>query len=474
MKSKPSIFNLVLSITLIIGSPLFAQIKNTAQLPVFTVDAAQFPGPFRPLNSVNGGPSFRVGNSHDYSKYFESFRPPLVRLHDARYCDEGTVDIHEIFPDFNADENDPSNYQFEKTDNYLKSIRKIGSDIFYRLGESIEHGFPKYYVNLPPDFDKWARICAHIVQHYNMGWANGFKWNIYYWEIWNEPNITSCWTGSMKQYCELYKQTAVTLKKLDPELKVGGPALAGPIFSPKGREFLDFCRENKVPLDFISWHGYDSSPDKLLKQIEKSLATIKEYGFDDVETYVTEWNMVTSWQKNDPEKARESFSQTAGSPGAAFAVSVLAYLQNSKLDGAYYYSAYGGFFRLGFFDIFGVPKKPMYSFIAYNKLVELGTRVAVTGNNRETGVGIIGAVNRKTGTTAVLLSNFEDKATRFMLKMKNLPFKKQLLCTEYLIDDNHSLEWDREQVMNSSDFQIAVELPKSTVRLIIFSSQPIK
>ena len=45
---------------------------------------------------------------------------------------------------------------------------------------------------LPPkDFRKWAQICEHIIRHYNEGWADGHKWDIRYWEIWNEADLDS-------------------------------------------------------------------------------------------------------------------------------------------------------------------------------------------------------------------------------------------------------------------------------------------
>lgn len=453
------------------GSSLSAQTKEANKMLTFTVDAAQSLGSFKPLNGVNGGPRIRMGGCYDNSEYFELFKPPFIRLHDTPYADKGTVDIHEIFPDFDADENDPSNYQFEKTDLHLKPIIKLGSGIIFRLGESLEHSDQKYYVHPPADFKKWARICSNIVRHYNMGWANGYKWNIQHWEIWNEPDILSCWTGTIEQYCEMYKETATLLKKLDPGLKVGGPALSHSLDSEKGRKFLDFCRNNTVPLDFISWHIYASHPDITMKRIETGMATIKEYGFQDVETYITEWNMVISWSRKDREKTREMFSKITGGPGAAFVASVLAYMQDSELDLACYYAAFGSVFRFGLFDIYGVPKKPLYTFEAFNHLVKCGTRIAVSGNHRETGVGIIAAVNKETGTTAVLLSNFDNNVSRFNLEMKHLPFDGQLFCSEYVIDDERTLEWDREQVLSSGDFRIVVELPKASVRLILINNE---
>ncbi|HCD80812.1 MAG TPA: hypothetical protein DEQ65_00480, partial [Ruminococcaceae bacterium] len=113
-----------------------------------------------------------------------------ARNHDASFYSafggEHTVDVHRIFKNFNADENDPESYIFAPTDKYLKDITNAGTKVFYRLGASIEHDF-KYGTYPPASFEKWAKICEHIISHYNEGWAEGFNYNIEYWEIWNEP-----------------------------------------------------------------------------------------------------------------------------------------------------------------------------------------------------------------------------------------------------------------------------------------------
>ena len=44
--------------------------------------------------------------------------------------------------------------------------------------------------------------------------------------------------------------------------------------------------------------------------------------------------------------------------------------------------------------------------------------------------------------------------------MKNIPLHGKTYCSEYVIDETRSLEWDREQVFSSNDFQMLVELPK--------------
>ncbi|MCF7817607.1 MAG: hypothetical protein K9M54_06975 [Kiritimatiellales bacterium] len=466
-------FALVTSIALT-GISSAETTDRAKEIPNFTVDASRQLGPFQRLNGVNGGPRINLGTTFDNSEYFRAFNPPLVRTHDSAYSDLDTCDIHVIFPNFDADETDPKNYRFEKTDLYIKSILDVGARVIFRLGESIEPGTPKYYAHPPADFKKWARICCNIVRHYNMGWANGFEWNIQYWEIWNEPNNSSCWMGTMEQYCELYREAAVALKQLDPALKVGGPALAGCIGSKHGKQFLEFCRDNKLPLDFASWHGYSSKPDGLMKNIEDGIAALKEYGFENAESHFTEWNYGLGQSAKTREERRDHFYRMRGGPGAALAASMLAYMQGSELDVACFYSAFGTVFRTGFFDIYGVPSKQFYTFKAFHQLVQCGTRIETSGNNRKTGLGVVAAVNTETGTTAVLLSNLDDKSSKFKLELNHLPFKERLYCTEYVIDDNRALAQDREKTIGSGDVNLEVELPKGSVRLILFTPEPVK
>ena len=117
-----------------------------------------------------------------------------VRLHDAPLVSAGMriVDVQHIFGNADADPADPKNYYFEQTDDYVKRILDAGSIPIYRLGTSIEHSEKSYYAKRPKDPQRFAEICAGIVRHYVAGWADGFHWDMPYWEIWNEPDLRYC------------------------------------------------------------------------------------------------------------------------------------------------------------------------------------------------------------------------------------------------------------------------------------------
>ena len=186
---------------------------------------------------------------------------PYSRLHDVGGPFGGNryVDIPNMFRDFDADENDPANYDFAFTDALLSEMTKNGVKPFYRLGATIENRnkIKAYHILPPNDFAKWARICEHIILHYNEGWANGFNMGIEYWEIWNEPNLFF-FAGTSEEYFELLENTSKTLKSKNKSAFVysGGLATAE---KETNSEYYEKSAEliNKGLLDTFGYHNHD-------------------------------------------------------------------------------------------------------------------------------------------------------------------------------------------------------------------------
>ena len=121
-------------------------------------------GAVKPVHGIGQGPLLGWIGTQLFSFLGEA-GIPYARLHDVGGAFGGGrfVDIHNVFPNFDADEDDPANYDFRFTDLYLQALVDNGVEPFYRLGESIENCAasvgPKY-VHPPRDFAKWARILA--------------------------------------------------------------------------------------------------------------------------------------------------------------------------------------------------------------------------------------------------------------------------------------------------------------------------
>ena len=181
------------------------------------VDFSKDVRPVKPMHAV-GQPPLLGLRDYQLFRYLKEAGVPYARLHDigssVPHCRYHMVDIPNVFPDFDADENDPANYDFLYTDKMLAALIANGVEPWFRLGVSIENDckVKAYRIYPPKDYAKWARICEHVIRHYTEGWANGFRWKITYWEIWNEPDNrkdpveNQQWRGTFPQFNELYKR----------------------------------------------------------------------------------------------------------------------------------------------------------------------------------------------------------------------------------------------------------------------------
>ena len=404
-----------------------------------SVDLLSATGPVKPMHAVNNGPAVQKAGGDQLRGNFEEYRAariPFARTHDSVNTVSGgahTCDITAVFPDFDADENDPASYDFVFTDHYLDNIRRAGTQVFFRLGQTIEHGPKKYGVMPPKDYAKWARVCEHVIRHYNEGWGWGVddapstrnvawsnQFGIEYWEIWNEPDLDApndrwrtnprCWGGPEEEFFKLYETAAKHLKAAFPHLKIGGPALCGRL--DWGERFLAYCRDHQVPLDFFSWHVYATEPKTIADKCDAVRALLDKYGFGGAESILNEWNFVKGWT-DDFVYSLEVESGRFNQKGAAFIMATMIDCQSKPLDMLMFYDARINAAMNNLFDHTTLwPMKGYYPFYGWSKLAELGTQVAcevaepaaAASGGDEPATGVVldrAAVQASTGVRAV-------------------------------------------------------------------------
>lgn len=441
---------------------------------VFTVDFAHQTGTMKPVHGVCCAPYVKMQgkNQRTIAKYFKEGNIPYCRLHDCGGAYGGSyfVDIPNIFPDFDADENDPASYDFHYTDEYIGGIQAAGCEAYYRLGVTIEWGSKKITSLPPKDFGKWARICEHVVRHYNEGWADGFHYNLKYWEIWNEPENPGnawgpcMWGGTKEEFFELYRITAKHLRACFPGIKIGGFGSCGfyPLTSttcPESykefivwfHDFLKMAKETGTPLDFFSWHIYTGDINELLTHAKYVRETLDDYGFTETEAHLNEWNV---------NAEGGGFAEKHTMVGASFNAAVLALLQNTRyVDIACYYcfhtSSYNGFQNQN--D--GTTDLPWYSFVAYGQMYALGTAVAVESEAQ----GVYAVAAKNAVEKCVMISNYDSDDTAVTLKLNGLD-ENELLHLRRL--DNGKV-WEEEFAVSvSGKTELRVQIPRQSVLLL--------
>jgi hypothetical protein len=108
--------------------------------------------------------------------------------------------------------------------------------------------------------DYFARLASWYTQggftdEFGKRHESGYHYSIPYWEVLNEVDFEH--HISPETYTKLYDEVVLAMKKVQPDMKFVGMALAIPIEPHYFEYFLDH-RNHKpgVPLDFISYHFY--------------------------------------------------------------------------------------------------------------------------------------------------------------------------------------------------------------------------
>jgi xylan 1,4-beta-xylosidase len=233
-------------------------------------------------------------------------------------------------------------HTFSYVDKVFDFILETGARPFVELGfmprelatETETLFWWKAHCSPPTDMARWVELVTATVTHWidRYGLDEVRQWRF---EVWNEPNLVPhFWTGTRTQYFELYEATALAIKEIDHELKVGGPSTS--VFVPDDRyrgewedrsvehataeaedvdaldwrpvwieELIDWCASRDVPIDFLSTHLYptdvafgangqvrhirrhvDATYDDLVA-LRKLIAGSP---FPDAELHITEWS----------------------------------------------------------------------------------------------------------------------------------------------------------------------------------------
>ena len=159
----------------------------------------------------------------------------------------------------------------------------------------------------PKDPEEWCRLVQETLKHLARRYGRE-KVESWPCEIWNEPNLRGFWENADKPgYLELYRTTVQAVKEVLPGMRVGGPAICGGEGSQQWiSDFLAFCRDEKVPVDFVTRHAYlgqapehksrylyhkMNDPEVLIAEMQESRDIIDSFPeYKGIPMYITEFN----------------------------------------------------------------------------------------------------------------------------------------------------------------------------------------
>lgn len=242
------------------------------------------------------------------------------------------IRMHGILADdmgvYKIDSQGKEHYNFQYIDALYDYLLSIDIKPFVELGfmpSSLASGEKTVFwwrgnVTPPHSYEKWGNLIRKLTEHWTERYGEE-EVRTWYFEVWNEPNLGDFWAGSQEEYFKLYKYAAKAIKSVNRHYRVGGPATAGGDWIS---EMISFCKENKVPLDFVSSHSYGVrqgyldeygqtgtvlSDDKMAVTYDvlKNRKEISESSMPELELHYTEWS--ASYSPSDP--VHDSYHEAA-------------------------------------------------------------------------------------------------------------------------------------------------------------------
>lgn len=437
---------------------------------IITVDFSKKEGKIRPLSGLNAGPMLSAcGKKLDLTDAYRDMKIPAVRLADVEppYGQNQLVDIHCIFPDFSADPDDPTSYNFTETDKYVAAVRGAGAEPVLRFGESPDEYERKLFVKSPIDLEKWASVCVHTVMHYNEGFAGGYKWRLKCFEIWDLPELPSGFVGEAEEFFALYATTAKALKERFPRIKVGGFGSLG--FSGLNRldapeiykkspsyteRFLAYQKTAGAPLDFFSWYCYADAPEEIALHAQYARNLLDNAGFKRTASTIAGFNI---------DKAGDTCYRGYSADLAASFVTA----QKSGIDMMFYNDARPFGERNALYTTDGRETKftaARSAFCAFGRLLELGCSVESLGDSRRELYSL--AASDK-GRAAVLVISREYSG-KLEIRLRNPEFSAFSVRRFYDGEGGEPLERTKENISLCGN-KIVVSVEEGDLYLFEFS-----
>ncbi len=293
-------------------------------------------------------------------------------------------------------------------------------------------------ISLPGSYVEWSELIVnltvHLIERYGIGEVR--QW---FFEVWNEPNLSFFFEGTQEDYFELYGHTARAIKSVDQLLPVGGPSTSNNAWIT---ELIQYCETQGIPLDFISTHHYPTDDPLWSGQVSKeyydrgvltqmAVKAKKEGG--KYPLYYTEWN---SSAKNPdelhdtPYTAALVMKTIIDNMDLVEAYSFWTYTDIFEEGGQFAGEFYGGY---GLQTVHGIPKAAYHTF---EFLHRMGAQKLPVTKEQET-VGMLASVKEEKICIVAYNHHVPDSYIEEQTVSLRIQHKSLTSAKVYLVDEDH-------------------------------------
>jgi len=185
-------------------------------------------------------------------------------------------------------------WHFEKLDIIVDLAEAHNAEILMTLGQTPTWASAKPAESSPnglgaaaepKNIEDWKTYIKTVVSRY--------KGRIGYYEIWNEPNQSEFYSGTVVQMVTLAREAHAIIKATDPAAKVITPSVTTDSGIPWFIEYLNKGGGNYA--DIIGYHFYvsPSAPEAMISLIKRVREVLGNHGLAEIPL----WNTESGWAK---------------------------------------------------------------------------------------------------------------------------------------------------------------------------------
>ncbi len=464
---KRTIIFIILGIIIFLPALFFAFqyfSKASAVKADIVIDAGRKLGPF-----PDRWKALAQGGEEKDARMLENVVPQVAGLY-PKY-----IRLDHIYDYYDVVSRNPQGhlvFNWTKLDETVCDIYHTGAKPFFSLGympPSIS--FDGSLISQPANWNDWAYVVQKTIEHYSgqsnrlCGQITGFwKTDIYY-EVWNEPDLETFgkWSlyGGTKDYKLLYYYAAKGADNAKNVYRflIGGPAITA-LYKNWIQVFLDYVTQNKLRLDFISWHHYSKKADDYTDDIINlnNWLTPSQYRrYQNLPRIISEWSY-----DSEPNPIADT------NVGAAHTVASIRNFIGSGVTYAFLFEIKDGPSpRWGILSYTG-QEKPRYHALELLNLLE-GKRLQVQGE----GTYINAMATSNGNTITAVLVNYDERNQNTELvpvHIINVPNGTYSLTFNYL--DGNTTAIPSVVIKNQALTRSVLMVPNTVIALQLTKTAP--
>jgi len=204
----------------------------------------------------------------------------------------GTLRMWNVGTRWNQIETSAGSYNWSKADSVVNLARNNGKDLIYTFG-----GTPTWASSNPGQGCLFGNgSCASPksmsdLSSFAKAVATRYKGKIKYYELWNEPNDTHYYTGSMSSMVAMSQTIRDAIKSVDSSAVILSPC---PTWSSTGAPYTwmnsFLAAGGGAHFDVAAYHAYagSSAPEFVISSVQNMRNALTSHGYGSKQIFITE------------------------------------------------------------------------------------------------------------------------------------------------------------------------------------------